>query len=373
MKITSSLVSALQAQDVPLSAEQMSASSGPWVDLEARLVHALAARPPDSMLADALDTLCVRPGGGAWVALERALSRTRADPGTRRRDGCLGFCPVTLVIRANADELPRFTPELFRTPDPDALVRALDAHGLANDYMAEVDAQLYPVQQIAALPRAGLPAIVQARVEAVTRARTTAGGDHLLPHADPDSLARSLSLAGDRILGGFLLPVLYTGDAMQRLPVALTGSAFDTRWAGFRDAASRELTRSLKLPTPLHMEARVGPPRLVLSAVFDVNTAHCEATAYWSARAALAHGVTQARLRFEHADDGEGVVIGFDPGHEVAPHVWAQANTQEELDRYYRAFQRGAVAAGLRRFHLEVRESTGVVLSGVPDAAFIAH
>lgn len=79
------------------------------------------------------------------------------------------------------------------------------------------------------------------------------------------------------------------------------------------------------------MDARVGPPRLVLSAVVDVSTAHCEATAYWSARAALAHGVTQARLHFEHADDGEGVVIGFDPGHEVAPHVGARPITKKSL------------------------------------------
>jgi|GEM_PF-3358023 len=373
MKTPSSLVSALKAQDAPLSAEQISAPIGPWVDLEARLVHALRARPPDPSLADMLDTVCVRPGGGAWLALERALCRARADYGALRIDGCLGFCPVTLVISASRHELPRFTPDLFVLPEPEALVRVLEAHGLANDYMAELDPQLYPAQQIAALPRAGLPALVRSLIDAVTLGKTCSGRDHPLLGTDPGGLERSLSVAGGRILGAFLLPVLYTGEAMHPLPAALTGSAFEARWDGFREAASRELTRSLSLPAPLRMEARVGLPRLLLSAVFDVTTAHCEATAYWAARAAVAKGASQARLRFEHAADGEGVVIGFDPGHEVEANFWALADTQEELDRYHRAFQRGAVAAGLRRFQLEVRAGTGVALPGASDAAFIAH
>lgn len=373
MKTLSSLVSALQAQDVPLTTEQVSAPSGPWVDLESHLVQALRARPRDPLLADALDTVCVRPGGGAWVALERALCRASSDYGSLQIDGCLGFCPVTLAIGSSAHDLPRFTPDLFLNPEPEALVRVLEAHGLADDYMAEVDPQLYPAQQIAALPRAGLPALVQSLIDAVTLAKTCSGRDHPLLTTDPGGLERSLSIAGGRILGAFLLPVLYTGEAMRRLPAALTDSAFAPRWAGFREAASRELTRSLQLPAPLCMEARVGPPRLLLSAVFDVNTAHCEATAYWAARAALEKGATQARLRFEHATDGEGVVIGFDPGHDVEANFWALADTQEELDRYHRAFQRGAVAAGLRRFRLEVRERAGFATPGAPDAALIAH
>jgi hypothetical protein len=314
--------------------------------LEQALIQRLGIHSPAPEDSAWIDALRPQPFGTAWKIVERALARSLVRPGVPVH-GCLGFCPVTLVISASSHDLPRFTPELFRMADPEAIVRALEANGLADDCAVAVDPQLWPTSQIAELPRSRLPGLAAHLAEAVSHDRTPTLTDHPRLDDDGEGIADSFSVAGGRILGSFLLPVIYTGESLPALPRALDGPATAAQARGFGEAASQALTLGLPEMPPLRIEAFMGAPRLIFSALFESTLAHCEFAAFWGARAALKNGYRECRITYAHAPEGQGIAVGFDPGPDIEVQIQALADTQTAVNGYALAFTRGAQAAGL--------------------------
>jgi hypothetical protein len=344
METTDTLHEALQALDIPRTADTLARAQS----LERALRQLLANGTAPVTLTGWLDTLHLQPQGAAWHALERALSRATVHYGPYPVEGGLGFCPATLILSATSRDLPPFTPELFVNTQPEALVQVLEAHGLADDFAVEVDPQLHPASQIGTLPRGRLPELARHLTDAALMHQPCTLGEHPLLVEDAEAaIGRCVSIAGGRILASFLIPVIYSGESMAVPPQGLTEVlSGDARLAFVREA-SRALTQGLNPPAPLHIDAFVGIPRLVFTALFDAMAYHCEFAAYWSAHAALAQGHRQGRITFDHAPAGRGVAIGFEPGVAVDAQACALADSQAEIDRYVLAFTRGAKAAGL--------------------------
>lgn len=347
MDTSYSLKSALAELDVPLDPGARSRHGATRQRLEQALAGRLAVCRQDAADLHWIDEMRPQPTGLAWAILERALARASRRYGRGPAQACLAFCPVALIIASSSHELPRFTPDLFRMADPAPIVEALEAHGLADDYAVAVDPQLWPVQQIADLSRSCLPDLAANLADAVLLGHAATLGDHPLLADEGVGIAGSVSVAGGRIIGSFLMAVIYTGDSMVALPQALDFPVSSAQARGFGEAASRALTLALPETPPLRIEAFLGAPQLALSALFEATAAHCEFAAYWGARALVQAGGTAAGITYAHAAEGEGIAVGFDAGPEVEVQVQALAESQAAVNRYALAFSRGAKAAGL--------------------------
>jgi hypothetical protein len=288
-------------------------------------------------------------GSCTYEMLQRTVSRAGIRLGPLAVDACLAFCPVTIVLTTTHTELPRIDVELFRNPRPQPFIDALLANGLADDCNVAVDPLMLPLYRIQGIRLSELPAQVRTMADAVTLG-THREGAPCSWFADPNQgMFEGLSIAGGRVIGSLLIPVLFYADDLGVLPDALNGRIPEDRLRGFEQEASQALTVALGRWKPVRIDFIVSSPRLILDAILEATIAHGETAAYWASRAAVDAGGTDARIVCHDTshDAEDGIAIGFDPGQDVECNVRIIANTQTQIDAYTKAFTTGAYAAGI--------------------------
>lgn len=297
-------------------------------------------------------------GSCAYQVQQRTLSRVRVQVGSVTKDACLAFCPVTIVLTTTHSELPRIDVELFRNVRPQPFIEALQTQGLLTDCNVSVDPRMLPAARVAAIGLAELPAIVNAMAAAATLI-CPVNGTH--PSGLPDAnqgMSQSVSIAGGRVIGSLLIPLLFFADDLGDLPAVLNGQLPEQNITAFCESASQTLTTLLGRGGPVRIDFIVSAPELIFDALLESATAHCDTAAYWASCAAIALGGTECAVVYDDTparERGQGVSVAFDAGQGVECSVRMMAIEQEPLDRYTEAFAAGAHAAGMTTVRMAMR------------------
>jgi hypothetical protein len=295
---------------------------------------------------------------GAYQVLQRIVSRVRMNHGALPMDACLAFCPVTIVLTTTHTELPRIDVELFRNTRPQGFVDALLAHGLADDCNVGVDPLMLPSARIARIGLTELPALVTSMADRAAAAMGTDGTqDSGIPRPN-EGMSHSVSIAGGRVIGSLLIPLLFLAEDLGELPDALNGNIPSENLAAFREAASQALTVALGRGGPVKINFIVSAPALIFDALLESTSAHCDTAAYWASRAAIEAGGTECTIVYGDTPDresGQGLSIGFEAGLGVECNVRMFAIEQDDIDRYTEAFAFGAHAAGMTTVRIALR------------------
>ncbi len=336
----------------PITAANVTAHTVLIRTLEAELCRQLLEHQnaPDTLIW--FDTLRPPPATGSRIALQRAISRALPvpkDPSVP--DAYVGFCPVTLVMTCRTAPLPSLTPDFFCFPHAQPLIDTLEGHGLAEDAQIAMAAVLYPLSVMARWRASQLPFIARTLTPVKKQSVRPQDSEPAALPINQDDLMGSLTVAGDRIVGSFLLPVIFYGETMPRAPRAMTGQIPTAR----RDACATELSRSGTLMLDgrlgLGIETHIGYPRFLLDAMDEVLTSHASLSTYWTARLAVREGLSVGTLTYAAGPDGRDLAIGFQVGGAIVNNLQLLAGTQWDIDRYTRAMTRAARDAGLTRIH----------------------
>jgi len=207
---------------------------------------------------------------------------------------------------------------------------------------------MYPLPRIAGILPGDLPPLVKSMVDAAKLA-TAANGSVRCCISNPNyGIHNAMSIAGGRVIGSLLIPVLFFANDLDTLPDALNGKLSEERRLVFERDASQVLTVALGRWGGVRIDFIVSSPRLILDAILESASAHCETAAYWASRAAIDAGGEGGAVVFNDTpDDLGGLSIGFEPGQEVECNFRAIAMSQEEIDTYAKSFANGAYEAGM--------------------------
>lgn len=297
----------------------------------------------------------------AYQVLQRVLSRVSTRIGSVTTDACLAFCPVTIVLTTTHTELPRIDCELFRTVRPQGFIDALRTHGLIDDCHVSVDPLMLPSARVAAIGLRELPPLVRSMADAaalVCHVDRTHHSD--LPQVKQDML-HSVSIAGGRVIGSLLVPLLFFADDLGELPAVLNGKVPDANLDAFRHAASLALTTTQGRMGPVRISFMVSAPELILDAILESTSAHCDTAAYWASRAAIDAGGRQCAVVFRESANpikDPGVWVGFDAGQGVECGTRMFAADSYHVDLYTEAFAAGAHAAGMTTVRITQHSAT---------------
>jgi hypothetical protein len=297
----------------------------------------------------------------AYQVLQRVVSRVSVRIGSVATEACLAFCPVTIVLTTTHTELPRIDCELFRNIRPQGVIDALRTHGLIDDCNVSVDPVMLPSARVAAIGLAELPSLVRSMADAaalICRVDRTHRSD--LPQPNQGML-RSVSIAGGRVIGSLLIPLLFFADDLGELPAVLNGQMPQAELDAFRHAASLALTTTQGRVGPVRISFIVSAPEMIFDAIIESTSAHCDTAAYWASRAAIDAGGRQCAVTFRESSnpiEDPGVWIGFDAGQGVECGTRMFAMDSHHVDLYTEAFAAGAHAAGMTTVRIEQYPAT---------------
>lgn len=343
--------------------------------LEAELRRTLGDEHTPQSTLDWLDTQRPPHFSAARLAFQWAMAWAGTDPeDVSAPDAYLGFCPVTVVMTSRLASLPSLTPAFFDLPIAELLITLINDHGLADDAGISMGTPLYPLPMMARLRASQLPRLSRALARALARpcaeARIPRRTDANCPPqnsaaidataANPpaaaldvtsDDLMQTLTVAGDRIIGSFLLPIVFEAMHLPRPPKALTGELGDEAMKACATALSRTGTLAMDGRSGLGIETHIGYPRLLWDALEEAVTSHAALATYWTARLAVRKGLTVGALAYAAGPDGHDLAIGFQVGGRIENNLQVIAGTQHEVDGYTDTLMKAARDAGLTRIH----------------------
>lgn len=297
-------------------------------------------------------------GTCAYQVLQRTISRASVNYGPVEVDACMAFCPVTIVLTTTHTELPKIDTELFRNTQPQKFMEEILANGLADDCNVSIDPVMYPLPRIADLEFSELPAIVSNMADVATLAKGI-GDAHPSCIAHPNQgMPDAVSIAGGRVIGSLLIPLVFFSGDLGELPDVLNGKVPEENIEAFKQSASQALTVALGRWGPVRINFIVSAPALIFDALLESTSAHCDTAAYWASRAAIEAGGTECAIVYNDTPDevGQGLSIGFSPGEDVECNFRVFAMSQAEIDTYTEAFAAGADAAGMTTINVVTHE-----------------
>lgn len=307
------------------------------------------------------------------------MARAGTDPkDASAPDAYLGFCPVTVVMTSRLASLPSLTPAFFDLSIAELLIALINDHGLADDAGISMGTILYPLPLMARLRASQLPRLSRALARALARpfaeARTLRRTDANCPSQDrpaidatavtssatpsavtlditTDDLMQTLTVAGDRNIGSFLLPIVFEAEDLPRPPKALTGELDDEAMKAYATVLSRAGTLAMDGRSGLGIETHIGYPRLLWDALDEAVTSHAALATYWTARLAVRKGLTVGALVYAAGPDGYDLAMGFQVGGRIENNLQVIAGTQQQVDGYTDTLMKAARDAGLTRIH----------------------
>ncbi len=354
MNSPTDLQTLLQTLSEPITPQNATAHAARFHSLEAEWRRQLCDEHTPASMLEWLDTLRSAAYSASRLALQWAMARARPvpdDADAAAPDAYIGFCPVTIAMTSRTAPLPSLTPEFFCLPQAQPLITILEGHGLSEDARIAMDAVLYPLPVMARWRASELPLIARTLTPVKNQSLRPQASEPGALRINQDDLMCSLTVAGDRIVGSFLLPVLFHAPTMTRPPAALTGQMADTQLAACAIGLSRTGTLALDGRSGLGIETHIGYPRLLWDALEETVTFHATLATYWTARLAVRKGLNVGTLVYAAGPDGHDLAIGFTVGGAIENNLQVIAGTQDELDRYTQAMTRAARDAGLNRIH----------------------
>lgn len=352
MKPPTDLQTLLQTLSEPITPQNATAHAESFHTLEAELRRQLCGEHTPASMREWLDTLRPAAFSASRLALQWAMSRARPDPKDEAApEAYLGFCPVTIAMTSRTAPLPSLTPDFFCLPHAQPLIAILEGHGLAEEAQLAMDTVFYPLPVMARWRASELPFIARTLTPVKNQSVRPQASEPGALRINQDDLIRSLTVAGDRIVGSFLLPVLFHAPVMTRPPKALTGQMTDTQLDACAIALSRTGTLALDGRSGLGIETHIGYPRLLWDALEEAVTFHATLATYWTGRLAVRKGLNVGALVYAAGHDGHDLAIGFTVGGAIENNLQVIAGTQDELDRYTGAMTRAARDAGLTRIN----------------------
>lgn len=359
----SQLQAALKVLDTELTRDSLNQLGETMLDTEHRIVDAIAERRPG--LASVLERIWTLSSTTcAWTVLERALSQSTLEQGDDDIPLTIAFCPVTLTLVPHALPLPDLNLQTFNVLPTDLFIRCMAALGLLDDCQAVVQRQIEPLSPWLSVPLIELAHRGRQRVIDSRDPRSGRIPSNRTESEGSDAL--NLHVAGNVIIGSFLIPIVFLGDGEGDLPAVVRDEIPKAALASFRDQASRLVADAVTPGMGMNLAARVGEPMLLPTALPYGLRMHMAFSTAYAANKAVGLGCHRGKIILSNRLDvpPEILSVAFEVDHpEVESEFTMGVRSQEEIDVLIASIRHAAMEQGLTDISFETRTDPGLIPS----------